>query len=212
MKRSLLFCTKNIGSPGIKKGILHFIMAFLFYIFSVGITIDNAHAQSITQNIISDVSIAEGDEWHYFKGSQEPPRGWNSSGFDNSNWQKGASGFGYGQGMSKTYLGDMQGNYLSVYVRREFTLGYEGASSIALSVVCDGPFVAYLNSIEVIRSNAARKGSSSQTAEKLDISGFAHELVPGTNVLSIKCSNDDINSGDFSFVPSFEYTEKQGGY
>jgi hypothetical protein len=195
---------------GLSDYLIYIAISLVFMAGMSGIFEQNAYSQTSTGGTSSKVQINEGDEWHYFKGIQEPPRGWNSSGFDHSNWLKGPSGLGYGSGMNKTYLGDMKGNYLSVYASREFTLGYEGVSSMALSVVCDGPFVAYLNSIEVIRSNATRKAN--RPAEKLDISGFAHEAVPGTNVLSVKCSNDDINSADLSFVPTFEYTEKQGGY
>ncbi len=44
--------------------------------------------------------------------------------------------------------------------------------------------------------------------EQLDISGFAHELFPGTNVLGIQGFNDDIDSSNFSFIPLFKIVEE----
>ncbi len=149
------------------------------------------------------VVIKEGDEWHYFKGTSEPPEKWYYRDFDDSTWLKGSSGFGYGVGKHNTLLDDMKGQYQSVYVRREFTVLYHNRiKSIVLSVKCDGPFVAYLNMIEAIRSNRPSHG------DPLILSGFGHELDPGTNVLSIQCSNDDINSASFSFIPFFELIEE----
>ncbi|MBI5055577.1 MAG: hypothetical protein HZB61_03035 [Nitrospirae bacterium] len=152
------------------------------------------------------VSISEGDEWHYFKGTQKPPRGWNRNGFDYSNWQKGPSGFGYGKTSNKTNLGDMRGNYSTVYARSEFDINnIYAVGGMTLSLFCDGAFVAYLNGIEIIRNDSGRM------AEQFDVSGFIHELLPGKNVLSVECSNDDINSNDFSFIPYFKILESQKG-
>lgn len=150
-----------------------------------------------------DVIIKEGDEWHYFKGKSEPPDKWFYRDFDDTTWLKGASGFGYGASTHNTLLDDMMGNYQSVYIRKEFTvLHHNKIKSLELSVVCDGPFVAYLNMIEAIRSKKKGRGDS------LILTGFGHELDPGTNVLSIKCSNDDINSESFTFIPYFHLIEE----
>lgn len=153
------------------------------------------------------VQIKEGDEWCYFKGEQKPPQGWNNSGFDDSNWQRGPSGFGYGnkqvgdQNKNATNLEDMKGNYLTVYVRKDFIIDdAREVTNMILSIDCDGPFIAYLNGIEIIRNSSGMKG------EKLDISGFVYELFPGENILAVEGNNDDIDSDDFSFTPYFELT------
>lgn len=200
---------KRVSLMYAAKECLYLIMYLVLIVVMSGIFEQNVQAQS---NVAQNVTIQEGDEWRYFKGLQAPPRKWKESGFDDSNWLRGPSGFGYGQGMNRTYLGDMQGNYLTIYARREFTVGFQGVTSMILSVSCDGPFVAYIDGIEIIRSNTVRRSASNQLPEQLDVTGFAHELTPGINVLSVECSNDDINSSDFSFVPSFEYTEKQEGF
>lgn len=161
--------------------------------------------------------IIKGDEWRYFKGTKKPPRRWEKSGFDDSDWQRGPSGFGYGQGKARTKDGedlsvrnetklvDMRGKYSTVYVRRKFIIDdAHAATNMTLFVDCDGPFVAYLNGIEVIRN------VSGLPDEPLDLSGFIHEMFTGENVLTVEGSNDDINSDDFSFTPEFELTERQG--
>jgi hypothetical protein len=187
---------------------LNFIITFVLVILTVGVSEQIAQASSITR-------ISEGDEWSYFKGVQDPPRKWHDAGFDDSNWQKGASGLGYGIGSNRTYLGDMRSNYLTVYARREFTINKpQTVKGINLTVVCDGPFITYLNGIEVIRTNTIQisthdPSTGTPPAEPYNISGFVHELLSGKNVLSVQCDNDDINSDDFSFIPSFEVLEDE---
>jgi len=158
------------------------------------------------------VQVSEGDEWRYFKGTTKPPYKWTDAGFDDSNWLKGLTGLGYGRG-NRTYLGDMQGNYSTVYARRQFTINdIYTVTGMTLSIACDGAFIAYLNGVEIIRNDFVIPSTTTAIppAEQLDISGFIHELLPGKNVLSVECRNDDISSRDFSFVPVFKVLEHQG--
>ena len=151
---------------------------------------------------LSILNIAEGSRWRYFASSDQPPNHWHYNDFDDSSWKEGPSGFGYGTGSNKTILNDMKGNYKTVYVRTEFAVrDYQKITRMTLSMLCDGPFAAYFNNIEIIRSKKRQKG------DPLNMKGFAHELDHGKNTLSVMCSNDDINSKDFRFVPSFQYNE-----
>jgi len=180
----------------------------MFFILAVKVGINDHSAQAATM-----LQVVEGDEWRYFKGTTKPPHKWTHADFDDSNWLNGLTGLGYGRS-NRTYLGDMQGRYSAVYVRRQFTINNIYAiSGINLSIVCDGAFIAYLNSVEIIRNDSVIKAAltPASQAEQLDISGFIHELLPGKNVLSVECNNDDISSKDFSFVPVFEVFEHQGG-
>lgn len=179
----------------IKNNTLISIILAMFFLSLT--TITNASGEPRT------VIIKEGDEWHYYKGISDPPDKWFYIDFDDSTWLKGSSGFGYGRMEHNTLLDNMRDKYKSVYLRKKFTvLDHNRIKSISLSIKCDGPFVAYLNMIEVIRSKRAGQG------EPLTLSGFGHELESGLNVLSIKCSNDNINSDSFSFIPSFELIEE----
>jgi len=152
---------------------------------------------------VNTLDVNEGVVWHYFKGTVDPPRLWNSREFDDSSWLVSASGVGYGIGNHKTILSDMKGKYSAVYARQEFSVdNYSQITQMVLSLVCDGPFIAYLNNIEASRSKRRQKG------DPLNLIGFAHELDPGKNVISVKCSNDNIDSDDYSFIPSFEFDEE----
>jgi hypothetical protein len=174
---------------------------FIFFILLIFISAAFVHTAAAEET--RTINIGEGDEWHYFKGTVEPPKHWNQIGFDYSLWQKGKAGFGYGPGKHNTLLGDMKGKYKSIYVRKDFNVNdSHNITRIFLSLICDGPFIAYLDGIEAIRSRRR------QTGEIYDMSGFAHELDHDTNVIAFKCSNDDINSDDFSFMPSFQLDEK----
>lgn len=196
------------------KDIIHTIILLIIFVLISGISVSSAYAQT---NLVSPVRIVAGDEWHYFKGVQKPPHNWQSTSFDDSSWLKGPTGIGYGNSSSRTNLADMQGNYSTLYFRKNFTINdIYVVTGMTLSVVCDGPFIAYLNDIEIIRNDSITKPVNDSSiitppADLLDISGFVHELFPGNNVLAVECNNDDITSNDFSFIPFFEIHEYQGG-
>lgn len=188
-------------------GNLCLIMSLMLIVVMSGIFERTVQAQNNVGNVSPNVTISEGAEWSYLKGIQAPPRKWKEQGFDDSSWLKGRSGFGYGGSNNRTNLGDMRGNYSTVYARTEFTVNnIYTVTGMTLAVGCDGPFIAYLNGVEIFRNNAGML-----QLEVLDVSGFIHELFPRKNVLAVECSNDDITSNEFSFIPIFEVHEDQGG-
>ncbi|MGQ3684056.1 MAG: hypothetical protein ACUBOA_03445 [Candidatus Loosdrechtia sp.] len=218
MKKGLKCYTRKGWLPSLLNGVIYTAISLSFILGMGGLFMQDVYARSVSLNEKEKkVTIRKGDEWRYFKGPQEPPPGWNQSGFDDKSWQRGQSGFGYGQGMArgkdgetleqrnKTTLGDMRGRYKTVYTRREFIIdNIHAVKNMTLFVDCDGPFIAYLNGIEIIRN------VSGLPDEPLDVSGFIHEMFPGENILAVEGSNDDINSDTFSFTPEFELTERQG--
>jgi hypothetical protein len=163
--------------------------------------------------------IQEGDVWRYFKGTEEPPTDWNTVGFDDSGWLVDSSGFGYGDGDDATVLSDMQGTYISVYLRKEFTVAVP--STVELSMDYDDSFVAYLNGVEVARANVTVTPLAYDTAADSDheasrgdiysnpqpVEHFVigpSQLVVGTNVLAIQGHNKSLGSSDFSLIPTLE--------
>jgi hypothetical protein len=158
--------------------------------------------------------IEVGDEWRYFKGTEEPPADWKEIWFDDSGWPVGPSGFGIGDDDDATILFDMYGNYASVYIRRLFHLDDPTAmAGLRLEIDFDDGFVAYLNGVEVARSNVdgeppphdatAWPPHEPRTPEDFVIgpSGLA-ALLSGTNVLAIQGHNYQIDNGDFSLIPA----------
>jgi len=206
-----LCCNVN-GLYGIFNVPLSCFLSFILVVFMIGTITQTVQAKTsdnhegveskLVKGKKKHKDILEGEEWKIFKGDKKPKFKWSHRGFDDSKWLKGQSGFGYGNSKCKTNLNDMKGRYDCIFVRHEFTVDDPHAiKRMTLTIDSDGAFIAYLNGIEVIRSKVKMN-------EELDISGFAHELFPGTNVLSIQGFNDRINSGDFTFIPTFKFFEE----
>ncbi len=170
------------------------------------------------------VVIDLGAGWKYSKGTQEPTpnadgaptTGWTQVAFDDSAWLDGATGIGYGDGDDTTVLSDMRNNYLSVYLRRHFTVDNPADfENLILEVAYDDGFVAYLNGTEVARSEtmdgqgeppAYDQDSDgghevSEGAELFNLTRFANLLQPGDNVLAIQAHNTSLSSSDLSMLP-----------
>ncbi len=157
--------------------------------------------------------IMEGDIWKYIKGTEEPPENWNGVDFDDDNWSQGATGIGYGDDDDATILADMRNSYLSVYLRKTFTV--ENALEVTqlnLSVFYDDGFVAYLNGREIARANmdgerpphdqtaTATVGNFDEADFSISTVGF-NRLNKGENVLAIQVHNTNLTSSDLSMRP-----------
>lgn len=214
MKRRLEGYTQKGWCLSLRNIVIFIVISFSFILIMSGNFKQNAYANGEKGNSSKKerkVQIKEGDEWRYFKGKKKPSKKWKDNEFDDSNWQKGYSGFGYGKkqendknNRNKTDLTDMKGNYSTIYVRNNFIIkNAHKITNMILSVDCDGPFVAYLNGIEILRNE------SGLSNERFDISGFIHEMFPGENILAIEGNNDDMNSDTFTFIPEYELTENE---
>lgn len=174
----------------------------------------------------TDPLIVEGDAWRYFKGTQEPPAGWNSISFDDSSWLSGPTPIGFEnssgyESQLATNLDDMRGKYVSVFARREFTID-DPAKVMALTFTMDydDGYVAYLNGVEIaaVSAPASRAwdepaadnheaccGTGSPTGpcppESVDLSGHIKDLLAGVNVLTVQVHNQSLSSSDFLFIP-----------
>jgi len=111
--------------------------------------------------------IAPGETWKYFKGTEppsNPPNTWKAIDFDDSNWQTGPAGFGYGDNDDATILNDMLNNYVSVYIRKEFSASSLPADEvITLEIDYDDGFIAYLNGREIARAHMAEGAAGYDT-------------------------------------------------
>ena len=166
--------------------------------------------------------VEDGDTWRYFKGTKQPPRTWRALEFDDSQWESGQSGFGYGDGDDRTRLNDMrfyedtptepgQPGYLSLFIRRTFEMrNKDDIKQLILRVDYDDGFIAYLNGREVARSNiegAARFNTKATRAheagspEDFNITQHLGLLNEGKNVLAVQVHNDKITSNDLTMIP-----------
>jgi hypothetical protein len=174
---------------------------------------------------VAERLIGEGDSWRYYKGSSTPPMqsgvNWTQLAFSDSGWGTALrSGFGYGDGDdANDALGDMQNNYFSVFLRRNFTVENPATiTRLTLAADYDDGFVAYINGVEVARRNmpagpiahntpassaheASRGGGAENPQEKEFIEIDPARLVAGNNVLAISAHNSSLGSTDLTIVP-----------
>jgi hypothetical protein len=177
-------------------------------------------APATTINIDGDSAgndlVSPGQIWRFFKGTEppsNPPEAWKDINFDDSNWQTGPGGFGFGDNDDATVLDDMRGNYLSVYIRKEFSASSQSPDDvIALEIDYDDGFIAYLNGNEIARAHmdgdnvsydstatSAHEAGSPETF----ILGTTDELLnEGINVLAVEGHNVSLSSSDFSLIPT----------
>ncbi|MDF1572042.1 MAG: CotH kinase family protein [Bacteroidales bacterium] len=156
--------------------------------------------------------VKEGDTWRYIvPGANED--GWRKTGYDDSWWQAGAGGIGYGDGDDVTVISQS----LSVYMRKSFVI--EDAAEIREAVLhmdYDDGFVAYINGIEIGRVNLSGDPPEFNTLaspdreaqmysggrpERFDIADPGTVFRNGENVLAIEVHNVSETSSDMSAIP-----------
>jgi len=156
------------------------------------------------------MAFEKGDTWRYFKGTSFPGPAWNTSGFDDSTWLAGPTGIGYGDGDDQTVLTDMSGNYITAYMRKEFTIDDPSAvTGLGFRVDYDDGFVAFINGTEVARRGVAAGQNENTTAadheaglpEPINLSEFVNALQTGSNVFAIEVHNGTLTSSDLSMIP-----------
>ena len=153
--------------------------------------------------------IDEGAEWRLFRGSSPVPATWFEESFDDSEWEQGPSGIGYGNGDDETVLEDMRFAYLAAFFRKTFSAeGLEDFDELFLTIIHGGGVVAYLNGSEIGRFNMPPGPATESTAATLPRVVVATELrIPrelvqqGSNQLAISVHNDAVDSQNFSFAP-----------
>ena len=155
-----------------------------------------------------------GDSFRYLVPQANPTNIWATLAFNDSNWQQGVSGFGYGDGDDSTLIA---AGVSSVYVRTQFTIDdLDLIDKLWLDIDFDDGFVAYINGVEVARSNILgatpdfdataivdREATIYQSGNPLrfEIDQFEALLNNGRNVLSIQVHNISTGSSDLSLIP-----------
>ncbi|MFT4660627.1 MAG: hypothetical protein ACI8XB_000895 [Patiriisocius sp.] len=160
------------------------------------------------------VVLAE-NNWQYFLGDSEPPADWNVLNFDDTGWMTGFGGFGYGDADDNTIINPVS----SIYLRQEFMINdINDINSIVLHADYDDGYVAYMNGIEISRSEnlLGNPPAYDQYTETDHEAGFYQGMIPqpiqfdqddfiavvneGTNVLSIQLHNANAFSSDMTGI------------
>jgi len=159
--------------------------------------------------------VAPGEIWAFFRGTEapsDPPDAWRKADFNDSTWESGTSGFGYGDNDDATVLDDMEDDYLAVYLRRTFSAPQlPPETPIDLVVDYDDGFIAYLNGREVARKHMPDGPADYETAassheagnpEVIAIGAAGDLLHEGSNLLAVEGHNISKGSSDFSLIPA----------
>ncbi len=162
--------------------------------------------------------VKKGAIWRYFKGRSDPSPGleWTRLEFDDSSWESGPSGFGYGDQDDATVLEDMQNGYTTLYIRHVFDVPDPGTyENLVLSIRADDGFVAYLNGKEVSRDlvppgsdlnhGMTATGSISEPIVSVEINlEPKSNLRSGKNIFAVQGLNSSLQSSDFSLIPALK--------
>ncbi len=170
--------------------------------------------------------IDKGAYWKYLVPAGEVPAAWVTTAFNDSGWQEGRSGFGYGDNDDSTSVNPT----ISVFLRKKFTVSNPtNVQQAWLHMDYDDGFIAYLNGTEIARVNVGNSVAIppvNQPAlgnhEALMYQGLPPEafhidsvykyLQPGDNVLSVRVFNQSLGSSDLTAIPflSFGYQDETG--
>jgi len=159
--------------------------------------------------------IRQGDQWKYSTDNDTVQNSWISSEFDDSGWQSGPAGFGYGDQDDSSQLDNVN----SVFIRKTFSV--EDVTKIRrliLHMDYDDGFIAFLNGIEIARANIGIVGDrpaynavakisheaviyAGGKPEAFMIENFSSLLRNGMNLLAIQVHNTGTGSTDMTAIP-----------
>lgn len=160
--------------------------------------------------------VRQGDAAKYIVPTSSVSSSWINPEFDDSDWQDGTFGFGYGDDDDAT---EVPNGTISVFTRA--TLSIEDISIIndlLLHIDFDDGYVAYLNGQEISRFNMVGdsplpfdSGTQDFISDPwlvrgvelptIELGEFKNLLVDGENVLAIQVHNTNAQSSDMSLIP-----------
>ncbi|MBN1951703.1 MAG: lamin tail domain-containing protein [Bacteroidales bacterium] len=169
-------------------------------------------------------AVLPANVFKYLEPDASTPANWYMPGFDDSSWAEGTAGFGYGDDDDNTVT---NASIPSVYIRHEFGIADTSVlSGAVLHVDYDDGFIAYLNGVEIARSNISGTPSWNTPADGnheaamylggnpesfiLDMALIRDIWVEGNNVLAIEGHNVDLSSTDFSLIPFLSFGIRTG--
>ena len=161
-----------------------------------------------------ETAVFDNDIWKYLPGTSEPDTNWRELAFNDAAWLQGQGGVGYGDGDDSTVISAVT----SLYLRKSFNIiDTSEISEVILHVDYDDSFVAYLNNVEIARSNIGtvgdhplfNQGANTDHEAQMYQGGLPDQFIinpqlldtilnQGNNILAIQVHNTNINSSDLS--------------
>lgn len=170
---------------------------------------------SVTATIFGKRPIVDsGETWRFARGTEpfsDSPLAWTAPDFDDSQWDLGSSGFGYGDDDDATILDDMKGSYTAVALRKTFDVSrdlLDAPETIALVLRFDDGFCAWLNGVELARKNCPQavvfngRATADHEARTEEFFTIPRELLKQeNNLLAIAGFNTSPLGDDFTLNP-----------
>lgn len=159
-----------------------------------------------------ETAVFEDDVWSYVIPDATTATDWMNSNYDDSGWMTGQGGFGFGDDDDATTIDETS---VAVYTRMRFSVSdISTIIGAILHVDYDDGFVAYLNGVEIARSNIDGTPVWNTTASDMQEALMYHGQLPveflldaaivqsllqiGDNVLAIEVHNVSNSSSDMS--------------
>ncbi len=171
----------------------------------------------------NSVLVQTNSDWRLMRGvaeASDPMGAWRQFGFDDSSWEYLQAPMFYGDpyetyNEAGTLLGDMRGHYSSIFLRKEFQVTKAlSLTNMLLKAQSDDAFIAWINGVEVYRSNVSLGDLPHDATASSEVAETAANGVPtviytlpdpfgymreGTNVLAIQAFNYGATNDDFNF-------------
>jgi VCBS repeat-containing protein len=157
--------------------------------------------------------LPTGSTWKYLDNGSDQGTAWQSPSFNDSTWASGPSKLGYGDGDEATTVSfgpDSAAKYPTTYFRTQFNIPNAAAfDRLIFTILHDDSAAAYLNGIEIQRTNLGASADSGDYANvsfpnAIENAFFTHSalgslLVDGTNTLAVEVHQADAGSSDMNF-------------
>lgn len=186
-------------------------LAFLVLLMAFALAVTASRAQAKTAIADPSILVPPGAAWKYLDNGTDQGVAWTSLAFDDSAWASGSAPLGYSDPVSTTVsFGPSSSNkYITTYFRHTFAVGNPTSyTTLTLRLRRDDGAVAYLNGVEVFRTNMP---TGVITYTTLAASGIGEDysfysanfaasgLVAGNNALAVEVHQFSAGSSDIGF-------------
>jgi hypothetical protein len=164
-------------------------------------------------------AILPDNTFKYIEPTSATPANWNTAAYNDGAWTEGIAGFGYGDGDDNTLTSSSSA---AVYIRKSFNIPDTSAIvKMVLHMDYDDGFIAYLNGIEIARSNVAGTPGWNSLAsadheammyQGVDPQRFEPEMawirdiwLQGNNLFAVEVHNVSLTSSDLTLIPFLSF-------
>jgi len=162
-----------------------------------------------------EMTVKPWDLWKFLVNTTSSTAAPNWFSYMNNAWPTGKGSFGYGDGDDTTVIAL---NTISVFLQKQFTIDTSRIDAMVFAIDFDDAYVAYINGIEIARSNIIGTPPLwNTTATNDNEATMYHNILPeiryftkaqlapflnnGNNILSVQVHNVSASNSDLSAAP-----------